>query len=249
MPVSNHQSVIRQYLLGQLTDHEQETVEQRLVIEDDLFEELEVVKDELVDEYAAGRLSNADGQWFEANFLASSEGKRRLSFTKALNRYVVNHPQAQKKMGFSQRLSSFWTSQPSLARVVAAVVVFAVIAGIVWVSRTPSPNSFATATLTNIHGTRASGVEVKQIKLKEDELRLSLALPSSLKPANRYRVELLNQKGETKTSEVQAQDTQSVVVVIPAAELPRGYYVINLSTISPDGSVQRIGGGYHFAIE
>ena len=44
MALSDHDQVqIREYLLGKLTDDEQEKIEERLMVEDDLFEELETV--------------------------------------------------------------------------------------------------------------------------------------------------------------------------------------------------------------
>ena len=52
------QARIRDYLLGHLSDEEQEKIETRLMTEDDLFEELEISKTELVEEYRAGELAH-----------------------------------------------------------------------------------------------------------------------------------------------------------------------------------------------
>ena len=50
MALTNHdQAKIRQYLLGHLSDEEQQEIEGRLMTEDDLFEELEISKGELIE--------------------------------------------------------------------------------------------------------------------------------------------------------------------------------------------------------
>ncbi|HEV7799236.1 MAG TPA: hypothetical protein VGO73_13840, partial [Pyrinomonadaceae bacterium] len=58
----NHhdKNAVRQYLLRQLSDGDQRTIEQRLLTEDDLFEELEIAEDELIDEYLAEELSEEE---------------------------------------------------------------------------------------------------------------------------------------------------------------------------------------------
>jgi hypothetical protein len=55
MALSTHdQTKIREYLLGHLNDQEQEQIEERLIVDDDLFQELEISKGELIEEYCAG---------------------------------------------------------------------------------------------------------------------------------------------------------------------------------------------------
>jgi CHAT domain-containing protein/Flp pilus assembly protein TadD len=85
----NHddQEAVRQYLLRQLSNDEQRTVEQRLLSEDELFEELEIAEDELIDQYLAGQLANSDREKFKRNFLATAEGNQKLRFAQALGRH------------------------------------------------------------------------------------------------------------------------------------------------------------------
>ena len=48
MAVDEHEhDITRRYLLGQLTDDEAQKLEERLLSEDDFFQELELTKDEL----------------------------------------------------------------------------------------------------------------------------------------------------------------------------------------------------------
>src|SRR5829696_4799945 len=118
MAVSEHDHYItRRYLLGQLTDDEEQRLEERLLSEDDFFQELELTKDELAQEYASGELAAKERKWLQENFLASSEGKQRHEFAKTFDHYIRNHPtQRQKSPSLIERLWKFLNSQPQLLR-------------------------------------------------------------------------------------------------------------------------------------
>jgi CHAT domain-containing protein/tetratricopeptide (TPR) repeat protein len=84
----NEQNAVRQYLLKQLSDADQQAFEFRLLTEDALSEELEIVEDELIDEYLAEELSKVERTSFEETFLAHPERLRKLKGSQALKRYV-----------------------------------------------------------------------------------------------------------------------------------------------------------------
>src|SRR5258708_1812066 len=86
----NHddQATIRRYLLRQLTDEKQQEFEKRLLVDTDLFEELEVTEAELIDEYVAGKITGVERSQFEAQFLTTPARQQDLRFAKALSRYV-----------------------------------------------------------------------------------------------------------------------------------------------------------------
>lgn len=248
---NNDQEMMRQYLLGRLTDEEQQQIEERLLAEDDLFEELEIGQDELIEDYLSKQLSQEECAWVEENFLASPEGKQKHRFAKALNRYVLNQsrPQSQKRPSWNERLVAFWNRQPNLLRAATAFAAIVIVVGMFLITRPPAAQNFATLTLTNTSITRSGGTELPRIKLKEEGLRINLLLPAPATTGARYRVELLNEKGETRSSEVAAQDPKVVSIEIPPRQLTPGQYVITLSTIAPNGTVQRIPGGYQFITE
>lgn len=84
----NEQTDVRQYLLKQLSEADQQAFELRLLTDDALPEELEIVEDELIDEYLANELSEAERLSFEETFLAHPERRRKLKGGRALNRYL-----------------------------------------------------------------------------------------------------------------------------------------------------------------
>lgn len=86
------QSSIRRYLLNQLTDDEQQQIEQRLLTDDDLFEQFQATEDELVDQYLSGVLTKEETKMFEKHFLVTPERQLKLRFAKAFRRYVSTYP-------------------------------------------------------------------------------------------------------------------------------------------------------------
>ncbi len=249
MALLNHDpETVRKYLLGELTDDQQQDFEQRLLSEDELTQELEVITDDLVDEYLAKQLTAKESEWFEQHFLASPEGKRSQRFATTFHRYISKNPDKTKKRSWIERLAAFWNQRPLPVKAVALAMVVIVV-GIFWFARTPSPKSFATLTLTNSQITRSTGVELARIKVKEDALRINLKLERPAPPGVRYRAELIDGSGQVRTLEPISQDARSVSLEIPTASLVPGQYAINLSKTASDNTAERISGNYQFIIE
>ena len=250
MPLFDHDpETVRKYLLGQLNDDQQQTFEQRLLTEDELTQELDVITEELVDEYLSEQLTTKESEWFEQHYLASPQGKQSQRFATTFHRYISDNLTETKKTGWAERLTAFWNRQAVPVRAVAALAVVVIVVGIFWLARTPSPQSFATLTLTNSMITRSSGVELARIRFKEDVLRINLMLDPPATSDVRYRAELIDGSGQIRTVEPIRQDVRSVSVEIPGTWLVRGQYAINLSKITSDDTAQRIPGSYQFIIE
>jgi hypothetical protein len=251
MALSEHDhDITRRYLLGQLTDDEEQKLEERLLVEDDFLQEVELTKDELAQEYAGGELTTKERQWLQKNFLASPEGKQRHEFAKTFDNYVKNHrAQHQKSTSLIERLRKLWNLQPQLVTAASMVAVLVIAIGIYVTIPTSTPRSMAQLTVTNSPGMRstAPGPSQPTVKLKEDTLKLTLMLPQAVSPGSGFRVEVLSDDNVTRTFEARAQDTQSISVQIPATQLPRGQYVATVSTIN--GNPPRVPGYYYFKVE
>src|SRR5262245_18927971 len=132
--------VTRRYLLGQLTEDEQQNIEERLLSEDDFFQEVELTKDELAQEYASGELTGKERQWLQENFLASPEGKQKHEFAKTFDQYVRNHRlQPAKRVSLIERLRTLWNTQPQLISAVSTAAVLVIAVGIYWIIPTSTP--------------------------------------------------------------------------------------------------------------
>src|SRR5437016_8051487 len=80
---------LREYLLGKLNEAEKQVLEEQLITDDELFELLDVVEDELVEDYLDAALTADERDCFEKFFLLPPEHRRKLGFAKALKRYVA----------------------------------------------------------------------------------------------------------------------------------------------------------------
>lgn len=80
--------ILVRYLLGQLSESEQSRVERRYFNDDDFNEQLEIVEEELIDDYVNGRLTGADSEAFEKYFMQSSAGRERVKIAREWRDFV-----------------------------------------------------------------------------------------------------------------------------------------------------------------
>jgi len=243
----NDQKRIREFLLGKLSEDEQQKIEERLILEDDLFQELEISKGELVEEYCANELSSEENRWFENNFLASPEGKQRYALAVALGQLQRDTSEAPRHLTFFERLKDFFKQHPSVIAIASAAAVV-VIAAAIFLSR-PTGQTVVGPTLASNITNREQGSLPAKVKIPSNasELKFRLLLPRDASPSAKYRAELDN-RTEVKPVTVVEQDREGVWVVIPVTQLPRGEYLLKLVAIT-DGTEREIPGGYLFNVE
>ncbi|HEY3578890.1 MAG TPA: CHAT domain-containing protein [Pyrinomonadaceae bacterium] len=82
-------NTLKQYLLGELSQETQlEAVEERLFTDDDVFEELQLVKEDLIDQYVKDEFTPAERRNFERNFLTTEERRADVRRAQALAGYA-----------------------------------------------------------------------------------------------------------------------------------------------------------------
>lgn len=134
--------LLRRYLLGDLGEGEQESVEERFITERDFKERALVVEDELVEDYLSGRLSEAEGESFASHFLSTPEQRRRVRVAGAVKKYMAAEVAARptepggdvrtpgvSESGLSH--TSFWRN-PSVLAPVSLALLLAVALGVGW---------------------------------------------------------------------------------------------------------------------
>jgi hypothetical protein len=239
------------YLLEQLSDSAGEELEQNILTNAELFEELMIVEDELIDEYLANELEQNEQVNFERHFLSTPERHEQLRFAQALNRHLT--AAGQSKSVPRNSWQTFRHTPIFLFRVTAAIVGIALIAGLLWffLKGTSAPQTFATLDLTISQSTRGGGAQAPKVKvpLSQDALKIVLRLPDQSPGARSYRLELESDKEETRSLKPVAQGGQSIMVVIPASELNRGQYSLKVFAVGFDGAEHRLNGNYFFAVE
>ena len=76
---------VRDYLLGVLPEKRREEIEQRFFSDDDFHLEVEIVEEELFDDYLQNKLPEPERRLFETHFLASPLRRKRLQFARAFH--------------------------------------------------------------------------------------------------------------------------------------------------------------------
>lgn len=245
----NDQSKIRLYLLGQLNEADEQKIEERLMLEDDLFQELEISKDELVEEYRAGELRETERREFEQRFLATPEGRDAQVFAAAVGCLNPNVP-AVRKPTLIDRIRDFVGQRPwALATTAAAAVILAVvlIPGVIPDRR---QSSISIALSSSAAGTRSPGSGgYHKISIAPDvgEVKASLELPEPPAAQVTYRA-VLDDQLNTKAVKVTGHEGKNVSVVIPADLLVPGRYALRLYSTAPDGAEQPVPGEYLFQV-
>ena len=78
-------TLARQYLLGTLPREDAARVEREFLSDDEVFEEIEIAEDELIDAYVSGELSDAERSHFESSLRKLPRVAERIKFAKVLN--------------------------------------------------------------------------------------------------------------------------------------------------------------------
>lgn len=99
--IGKEDELIRQYLLGQLTDQEQQRLEKRFMTDGEYREEVLIAEEELIEDYLDDSLSTEDKRRVVSHFLTTPQQKQRLEVAKALGRYSANRPIANPGLSSS----------------------------------------------------------------------------------------------------------------------------------------------------
>lgn len=144
--VGEDEKQVRRFLLGKLTEEEQQQVEENVVVDPEYRERVLIAEEDLIEDYLDGTLATEERERFEKNFSASHQQRLRVRIARLLGHYptkkfktrLERKPPAPKlptstrrwPIGFSLR--NPWVFLP-LAAVLLIVVALGVSNGIrVW---------------------------------------------------------------------------------------------------------------------
>lgn len=111
---------LTQYLLGDLSNEERIEVEDRYLSDEKFFDDLLVAEDELIDDYVRGRMSRADRERFERNFLCSTARMGRVKSARALMRFADRHGAASHVSSWQVLRSFLRRNSPAMIWAMAA---------------------------------------------------------------------------------------------------------------------------------
>jgi hypothetical protein len=258
--VENDKNEIRQYLLGQLAEVDQERVELRLMSDPVFTEEFDIVVDEMAALYIGDQFQGEEKDKVEQYFLRSPARQQKVKFMNELLRQIAAAPAQEPvndapavliapELGLVERLLRWWRNQSPSMRAATAFATVVVIFGTVFFLRPMRAPTYASLELAMTSAERGAGAEIPKVNLSgKDELRLKLKLPDDAPPASSYRAQLRGE-GVSRQLSTQQQDSQSLRVVVAASELTRGSYAIELTAVAANGTEVPLRGAYMFAVE
>jgi len=98
MPDSTEQTkLIRQFLVGQLPEEQCQELEARIFAEPNFAEEVEIVEEELMRDYATGRLSRETSALFEEKYKHSLANRAELEYEKIFHQFISSKPPTSQR--------------------------------------------------------------------------------------------------------------------------------------------------------
>jgi hypothetical protein len=231
---------IRPYLLGLIQQSEQPQIEERLLVDNEFYEELLIAEDELIDEYLAGELSLLERRNFEEHFLITPEREQKVRFGRALKKYTAD--KARQRVPTPQWWSypaAFLSSRNAIASLALGAAALVLVVGL-WLAvknpSQPTPGGLAPAIVTAVltPGMAREGGEITRISIPPDTntIQLRLALPPG--DYEKYRAAILTSQGTnvwtgTNLQPERLAEGKFIVLNLPANILRRDDYQAKLS--------------------
>jgi hypothetical protein len=254
------------YLLGQVPEEQQLQMEEQFFENDEHYQQLLAVEDELRYEYAQGGLTRDQRKRFEQRFLTSEADRQRVALAgEILAKAYQASPKSEQKKSW---LAFFKASSP-FAFASAAAALLVVISGS-WLilhtvqlqnrinqleavhsvekrsqptqpeqpqSKPPAPPAVFSFVLAP--GLTRDGGGPKRLIVPAGAGSVQLQLQAKVRYP-RYRASIQTLDG----AEVWSRDVPGTTLVIPASALPRGDYMVTLLGITASGDAEDAGDFY-----
>jgi hypothetical protein len=252
-------ATLRRYLLGLLAESDAESLEEQYLARPEILEQIRAVEDDLLDDYAAGRLSPAEVEPFEKRFFPSRQA--RVVAARALRLAAVAEVRSPSR-SFDPALRT----RPALILALAASLLLAVLAVRLWPARPPAvatasvpPSSLARPVAPSpsaVPDVSAPRLPVEIVMALSPVLLRSSAAPAELfvpgdavtlvlelegdparlpKSASKLEGEIRTVEGdhvwtgEAPRGTVSSAKGRLASIRVPASRLPTGDYLVTLS--------------------
>ena len=250
---------MRAYLLGTLDSALKAEFEERILYAPEVYEELLIVEEELIDQYVAGGLSQLEREQFEKHFLITAERQNNLRFGKLLKQYLSSHSVADPAAAATSHVEtnapapkpfmsspSLVSSRPLITFCITGVVLLG-IALLGWLTvrkpqaRSAQQNSEPVVVVTLAPGSVATGSETaRQVNVPPKGYNLKLELELKNASFRNYKFELFRENRSVQSSAalpVQAKGQQYVIpLTITGEVLSPGAYQVKLSGVLESGA-------------
>lgn len=251
---------MRTYLLGTLEADRRTALEERILCDPDVYEELLLNEEELIDQYVAGGLSSLETHQFETHFLITAERQKNLRFGRLLDRYLRSQPVLVRQQNVHEAVSHIGKAAPAkksfpfylasvgrgpaLAASAAVVLCLGIILYCWLVARRPAPNTAQQSAsrlmvVTLAPGSTRSSGTTKRVAVPPTGVDVKLELEIANTSFHNYKSELFRESQALETKKelkIEARGDQHIVPLLITGEmLSPGDYQVKLSGMLDSG--------------
>jgi hypothetical protein len=256
-------AVLREFLLGGLADDERARIESKFLTDPQAKETILAAEQDLIDDYLEDSLTTADKERFVALYARTSEQRRRLRITKSIKNWASTEGALPEEIpaGVSSwaRLRNWLRLRPAVVPVAIALVVALVVVA-VWLNRrveqrnrraaieqelaqlnSPEsmrgrPERMVPMELSPVIG---RDIDKPKVLNRESVEVVELVLPwTKGERYSKYRAEVRRvDDGDSFMTDVLQEGSEVIRLRVPTHILRQGNYRVELSGITPDGSL------------
>ena len=180
---------IVRYLLGATSAEEEQLLEERYFTDDNYFELLATVEEELIDAYAGGEMSGDERKRFEQYFLSSPQRRQRVAFAQALLASAAQRSNVKTQGVSEQQKKWSWLLWPGL-RISQPAMQTLVLAGFALFAVAGSLSIVQTQRLRDqLAGVRSEGQDLRQQIAQEHAIQQQLTAALDQERTARNRLE------------------------------------------------------------
>lgn len=258
MSLNPDKEEMRAYLLGTLDSALKTEFEEKILYAPEVYEELLIVEEELIDRYVAGGLSQLERQQFETHFLITAERQNHLRFGQLLKRYLNYHSVADPAAAATSHVDksapapkpfmfppSLVSSRPLITFCITGVVLLGM-ALLGWLTvKKPTARSSTqqkadpVVVVTLAPGSLATATS-RQVNVPPKGYNLKLELELKNASFRNYKFELFRENKSVQSSAalpVEAKGQQYVIpLTITGEVLSPGDYQVKLSGVLESGA-------------
>lgn len=234
---------MRSYLLGVLDADRKTRLEEHILSAPETYEELLIVEEELIDQYAGGVLSELERQQFETHFLITAERQKNLRFGQLLKRYVSSHPFPSQVENSAPATKSSMFSLPAAGRpIMTFSIAGVVLLGVVllgWLGFRRPPSRWTQQRVEPVVVVTLAPAAAPRVNVPPKGYNLKLELELANPNFRNYKSELFRENTSVQTHNelrLEAKGKQYVVPLTLTGEmLSPGDYEVKLSGVSESG--------------
>jgi hypothetical protein len=247
--------LLRQYLLGKIDDEKRQQIEKLFLTDSQARDRILAAEQELLEDYLEDGLSATDKEIFLLHYARTPEQQRKLRINQSIKDWAVTKAQAAPVP------SSIWSRfvrTPVFVVPIAVAILIAIVIAYVWFNHTmehraiqrevaqlntPASLSQSTPQMVSLRLTpvtvRSGETQNELIKRADTrfvELHL-LTIEGAKYQTYRAALNRVGVKGPITTVDVNPENSNTIRLRFPARILTNGSYRIELSGITPDGSI------------